>query len=194
MIRYVLYRLDNGLVEQAGQAASADTIPARAGCASLVVASDVDWQTARVVDGVVVTIPPRPSAAHEWQGGSWVDTTPLAALKARKHDAIDAERERRNNLPIDFGPSTFDADAVAQRNVSAWMVNIAAGVAPPPGFVWRDHFNVNHTADSTFVVGLGAAITVRGTLLYQTAWTKKAEIDALTSAQAVRDYDVLAGW
>jgi hypothetical protein len=74
------------------------------------------------------------------------------------------------------------------------MVNIAAGQNPPSGFVWRGYDNVNHPADAAFVVGLGNAITMRGTYLYQRSWIKKAEIDALTTPEDVKAYDVTAGW
>jgi hypothetical protein len=147
-----------------------------------------------VVDGQLVSIPPRPSHTHEWDGERWVDQSPLAERIDRKSSQIDAERERRNQLPIEYQGTLFDADAKAQRNVSAWMTNLAVGVALPPGFVWRDYVNVDHPADAAFVTGLGAAITMRGTALYQTAWSKKAELQALTNTADVDSFDPLSGW
>jgi hypothetical protein len=138
-------------------------------------------------------------AGHKWVPGTgWVDQRSeedaLAAEKALKHAEINAERERRNNLVIAYSGSDFDADLPAQRNLQAWMINIAAGVDVPDGFEWRDHYNVNHAANNAFVVGLGNAITMRGTLLYQVSWVKKAELEALTTIGAVESYDVAAGW
>ena len=137
----------------------------------------------------------RPSSNHYWdvQTG-WVDTTTVTEFKQRKSSDISAERERRNGLPIEFDGVMFDADEEAQRNVSAWMTNIAAGQNPPTGFVWRAYDNTNHPADAAFVVGLGNAITLRGTYLYQRSWIKKAEVAALTTAAEVKAYDVTTGW
>ena len=118
----------------------------------------------------------------------------IEKLKADKTEAINFERERRGILPITFQGIEWDADELSQRNISAWMASIAAGVAIPTGFVWRATDNVNHPADAAFVNGLGAAITLRGTLLYQTSWGKKAAVNALTTVDAVKAYDVTAGW
>jgi hypothetical protein len=137
----------------------------------------------------------RPSIRHTWdvhQG--WVDQSTLTQVKADKTESINVERERRGVLPITFQSIEWDADELSQRNVSAWMASIAAGVTIPTGFTWRAADNTNHAADAAFVNGLGAAITLRGTLLYQTSWGKKAEVNALTTVDAVKAYDVTAGW
>jgi hypothetical protein len=153
--------------------------------------------------GLIVPYPPelaatkpiRPSLRHQWdvQQG-WVDQSTLAQAKADKVEAINVERERRGVLPITFQSIEWDADELSQRNISAWMASIAAGVAIPTGFVWRAADNTNHAADADFVNGLGAAITLRGTVLYQVSWGKKAAVNALTTVDAVKAYDVTAGW
>jgi hypothetical protein len=136
---------------------------------------------------------PRPG--HRWSPAvGWVDERAVEARKAEKAAAIAAERERRNELPIPYAGSLFDADAKAQRNVSAWMVSVASGVPVPPGFSWRDHENTDHPADAAFIVGLGGAITVRGTQLYQTSWQKKAALASMTTAVEVDEFDPLADW
>lgn len=124
----------------------------------------------------------------------WSILSSLSDLKVVVKEGIDIERESRNRSPISYSGSQFDADATAQRNVSAWMTNIAAGQNPPTGFVWRDFNNVDHPADGAFIVGLGNAITLRGSYLYQRSWIKKAEVDALTTAAEVKSYDVQSGW
>jgi hypothetical protein len=136
-----------------------------------------------------------PPLRHTWdvQQG-WVDRSTLAQVKADKTEAINFERERRGVLSITFQGIEWDADELSQRNVSAWMASIAAGVTIPTGFTWRAADNTNHPADAAFVNGLGAAITLRGTVLYQTSWGKKAEVEALTTVQAVKAYDVTTGW
>ena len=125
---------------------------------------------------------------------TWQDAATLEQLKARKKDEINQERERRNELPIEYQNNTWDADPQSQRNVSAWMTTLAAGATLPAGFTWRSYNNQDVAADEAFVNGLGAAMTVRGTQLYQTSWVKKAEVDALTTVEAVNNYDVNTGW
>jgi len=124
----------------------------------------------------------------------WSVLSDISSLKLVMKEGVEIERERLNRLPITYNDSQFDADAVAQRNVSAWMTNIGAGQNPPTGFTWRGYDNVDHPADADFIVGLGNLITLRGSYLYQRSWIKKAEVDALTTAAAVKAYDVTTGW
>jgi hypothetical protein len=125
---------------------------------------------------------------------TWVNSTNIAALKTTIKEKINQERERRNELPIEYENIMWDADPQSQRNVSAWMATLAAGGSLPEGFQWRAVDNVNHQADAAFINGLGTAMTLRGTQLYQTSWVKKAELDALTTVQQVNSYDVTTGW
>jgi hypothetical protein len=74
------------------------------------------------------------------------------------------------------------------------MATLAAGQSIPPGFKWRAADNTNYPADAAFVNGLGTAMTLRGTLLYQASWAKKAEVDALATVAQVNSYDVTTGW
>jgi Domain of unknown function (DUF4376) len=125
---------------------------------------------------------------------TWLNTTNIAALKETIKTKINLERERRNELPIQYQNITWDADPQSQRNVSAWMATLAAGSTLPQGFVWRAADNVNHAADADFVNGLGTAMTLRGTQLYQASWAKKSELDALATVELVNAYDVTKGW
>lgn len=109
----------------------------------------------------------------------------LDDIKAAKKADIEREREARNQLPIVFNGALFDADATAQRNVGAWQTQLANGKTLPDGFRWRDYANEYHPADAAFVNGLGEAITLRGTELYQQMWALKAQVDAATTAAEV---------
>jgi hypothetical protein len=62
------------------------------------------------------------------------------------------------------------------------------------GFTWRDYYNQDHQADADWIRGLNVAITTRTSLVYQTSWQKKAEVESLTTAEAVKAYDVTLGW
>ena len=140
---------------------------------------------------------PRPTPYHEWDLASLSFRLSAGALERAKADRCaeaDRERERRGHMPVLYAAAMFDADERAQRNVTAWQTQIAGGAVLPEGFVWRDAGNVDHAADAAFVNGLGAAITLRGTLLYRAAWAHKAAIDALADFDAVMAYDLTEGW
>jgi hypothetical protein len=196
MQNYLFYRKDNGLVTQVGAvpASEISLIYVPAHLELLEIVQEVNYETSRVVNGAVVTIPKQPTPNHYWENDGWVDPTTVAQLKEAKQIDISIERERLNSLPITYAGAQFDATSTAQRNVSAWMTNIANGQNPPSGFTWRGYDNVDHPADASFIVALGNAITLRGSYLYQRSWIKKAEVDALTTAAQVKAYDITTGW
>jgi hypothetical protein len=145
---------------------------------------------------VPAKMPVRPARGYAFNRATWQweDTSTLQQVKDKKKNEINQERERRNELPIAYQNNTWDADPQSQRNVSAWMTTLASGATLPSNFTWRSYSNQDVAADQAFVNGLGAAMTLRGTQLYQTSWVKKAEVDALTTVEAVNSYDVNTGW
>lgn len=136
----------------------------------------------------------KPTQFHEFDisTGGWVGSVP-DAIKSRLAE-VPMQRERCNQQPIAYAGTRFDADDKAQRNISAWQTQLAAGAVLPPGFVWRDFYNVDHPCDAAFINGMGAAVTMRGTLLYAAGWAHKAAINALTTVEAVMAYPLDAGW
>lgn len=140
---------------------------------------------------------PRPSANHDWNMTTETWEVDVKKAISHKNQEVERERERRNNLPIRYAGAKFDADGRAQRNVQAWQIQITAGVAIPPGFMWRDADNQEHPADAAFINGLGAAITMRGTQLYRASWAHKASIQALADSgdgTSLLAYDITTGW
>ena len=127
------------------------------------------------------------------EAGVVASIQPFVNPRTEKRRQVDSLRDQKLTAPILYQGALFDADATAMRNISGWQAQIAAGLNPPAGFVWRDASNVDHPADATFINGLGAAITLRGSLLYQVAWAHKANIDALPD-HVVEMYDVTASW
>jgi hypothetical protein len=117
---------------------------------------------------------------------------PLGEVKAAARRRVDSEREGRLTSPVSYAGAVFDADGPAQRNVSGWLAVLNGGGSLPPGFVWRDFDNVDHPADTAWVVGLGAAMTARGTAVYVQSWEAKAAIDAATDEAGV--LAALAAW
>lgn len=147
-----------------------------------------------VLDGQVISRGDAPSRFHVWNWDAHAWQEDLAAALAQLKADIDAERERRGNLPIAYLGLVIDADATAQRNVSFWQAQLAAGVELPEGFVWRDANNVDHAADAAWVNGLGAAMALRGTRLYQSAWRLKAQAVLLVTVAEVMAFDIQGGW
>ena len=193
MIFYVAHD-SAGKIQQSGCAPSTNEIPPFVGLTVLQVDMMLDPAGAYVADGRCVALPQRPSPHHDWDWPSKTWQPNVAhAIAARKAE-VEAERERRNRLPIDHAGARFDADETAQRNISAWQTQMGAGAVLPAGFMWRDYDNIDHPADAAFINGLGAAITLRGTLLYQASWQHKAALDALSSVEAILIYDLTAGW
>lgn len=108
---------------------------------------------------------------------------------------IDSLRQKKSLEPISYIDNVFDADEAAIKNITTWQIQLLAGVPLPDNFVWRDYNNQDHLigSGSEFINGLAAAITLRGTELYKSAWIKKAEIENL-SVDDLLTYDVEAGW
>jgi hypothetical protein len=123
---------------------------------------------------------------------AYLDLRTLDEVRADKVAAINAEVERLGDLPIAYRGALFDADARAQRNVMFWQGQLANGAALPTGFVWRDAANVDHPADAEFVNGLGLAMALRGTALYQAAWAAKGAVAVATTTSEVQAVDLQA--
>lgn len=119
--------------------------------------------------------------------------------KNRLTNNIDRERERRGILPIEFNGSLWDVDEKGLRNIKGWLDTLRFNKTIPAGFVWRDANNIDHpfsTGEELEVTlsGIHAATIYRATGLYQTAWAKKAEVNALTTVPQTIAYDINIGW
>lgn len=115
---------------------------------------------------------------------------------------IEDLRRFKLNSPIIYSGIAYDADQIARENIQGKIIEIqskqALGITTAELF-WKDTANVIHTwatlADYLiFLQNLAILIAERGTLLYATAWSKKAEVAALTTVTDVVTYDVNAGW
>lgn len=148
----------------------------------------VDFQPGKPTDTELIT--------WHWDEATrrWVEKKTIAWFRSAKKSQVSAVREQKNSAPIQYAGTLFDADELGQRNIQACVSMLNAGGTLPADFVWRDFYNVNHAANAAFVIGLCAAIVDRGTHLYQVSWQKKAQIDLLTTEQAIIAYDEQAGW
>jgi hypothetical protein len=191
----VIYNLNTGLVNSVMYGVTdLSKITFDSGTAGLLIENPVDHQTSRVVDGNIVTIPKQPGSSYVWQQDGWVDTTPITRLKAQVEKQINEERNRINLFLITFNGVLFDADEIAQQNIQSWVTNIAAGQLPPADFKWRAYDNTYYPADASFITGLWNAITARKSRIFERSWIKKAELQALTTVEEVKAYDVKTGW
>ena len=204
MKTFVTYDTATGMVYQAGVAplhylSDWPLLPGQ----SLLVTDEFCDGGGYGVGDVVVPLPPQPSVHHEFD---WVDKVwriDSEVLRADLRRRINVERQRRTNLPISFDGKLLDADKIAQDNVKAKLTEIRERIElnmplVAAECVWRDANNVTHQwpnqeAYRGFLGGFAIAMSQRGTALYQVAWQKKAEVDALTG-EALESYDPLAGW
>jgi hypothetical protein len=158
-----------------------------------------------VLDGELVAIPPQPSTWHQWDWSAhaWVPIPGAAAqVKQMRCAAVDAERERRGYLPIVADGATWDADELAQRNITGKALDIASGTdIPETERLWRDAENTNHACATTadlqaLLTTLWRAISQRGSALYAAGWTLKAQINALPDDDiaAIQTFDITQGW
>lgn len=194
VVTYFIYETDTGKLYQSGSCLEQDYylqyVPD--GYTKALGIADVYTQFYNA-QGTIQTIPPQPTQWHEWNWSTHLWETPpgfLDSVKLARKQEVSELRVAAHYSPISYSGALFDADAVAQNNVMAWMVNLAVGLQLPPGFVWRDASNVDHPADEEFISGLGAAMVQRGSSLYQQQWDHKAAIDALNSYEEIQAYQI----
>lgn len=115
---------------------------------------------------------------------------------------IEDLRRFKLNSPVIYSGFFYDADQIARENIQGKIIEIqskqALGITAAELF-WKDTANVIHTWATLsdyliFLQNLAILIAERGTLLYATAWSKKAEVEALTTVTEVVTYDVNSGW
>jgi hypothetical protein len=99
---------------------------------------------------------------------------------------IDSTRETLSLQSIAYDNSALDADKTAQDNIKGKLEAITAD----------DNLHTFNTQAEykAWLQGLVIAIDDRNTSLYISAWTKKAEVEALENIGDILTYDVDAGW
>ncbi len=88
---------------------------------------------------------------------------------------------------------TWSSKPVDIQNLTGIITLISVGVLTGDQ-IWRDNNNVNHTMTLAQLVALAGGFAEFQTLCYQTSWTHKANIEALTTVAAVLAYDYTTGW
>lgn len=124
----------------------------------------------------------------------------ITKAKSNVKAQISEKAEERKYVFIVYDAKNLDANTIAQTNISGKIAQlqneIALGV-PSTDLFWKDADNVVHTWPDAasylaWLQGLQVAIANRTTTLYNTSWTGKAAVDALTTLDEVLNYDINA--
>jgi len=145
----------------------------------------------------------RPSDYHQYDyvNKQWVILDEyLDTSKIDKKNEINNTMNKLRFAIIVYDGKNLDVDVTAQTNISGKIAQIQNEIAlsvPSTDLVWKDADNVVHTWISVnayleWLQGLQIAIAHRTSALYQTIWTGKAAVDALSNVQEVIDYDINA--
>lgn len=117
-MHYVIYSEATGLVRASGSAVDTSSMPTEEGFALLNTDGPVQWDTSRVVNGEVVTIPRQPSPRHAWEGDGWVDPAPQAQKDDEQWDRM---RFRRNRLLADCDWTVMSDSPITGAARAEWL-------------------------------------------------------------------------
>jgi hypothetical protein len=153
----------------------------------------------RQVSALLVNNPPLYTDI-KWDDG--LDPIPQASLDAyivsacqyMVADNINDYRTNWINGGIEYQTSLYDADPAAVANFTGTIAYIAIGAPLPPGFTWRDHNNTNHPFTAAGFGSLYACCVGWINMVYNVSWQHKANIDVLTDATDISNYDFTYGW
>lgn len=128
-----------------------------------------------------------------------VEWRPVDELQAIKKAEIAIKRDEVLSGGITWtAPDGMDqriqSDATSRDNLTGTATGIAAGLPLPAGFSWRTADNIDVALDAAGLLSLAGAMLAHVNACWQTSWTKKAEIDALTDPAEIAGYDATAGW
>lgn len=143
-----------------------------------------------VSNGVVLTMPPRPSESHtfDWATHTWIDPRTLDELKGDKWAEIKSAREAVFNAPLVTPHGTFDSDSRGRSNITdaVLMAQALTATGSPVSidFTLADNTVVTLNAEQMIEVGLYLGAKVQGA--YAVSRTLRAAIDAATTSAEVQ--------
>jgi hypothetical protein len=104
-----------------------------------------------------------------------------AAVTGRTKLAIDAERDRRRNLPISIttsptGAFQINMDDISQQNIAGLATAgiVLSNAAPTQTTAFRDLANVTHSLLPSELVSMGLQVMAHIGALYAKSWALKA--------------------
>lgn len=116
---------------------------------------------------------------------------PLPDAKARKWEAIKAERDRRKEAGYMVAGHRYHSDQ-ASRIQQLGLVIMGANI--PPGLQWKTVDNGFVPMTQTLAQQIFAATAHNDATLHAVAEMKKAAVNALNTLAEVEAFDVTAGW
>lgn len=116
---------------------------------------------------------------------------PLPDAKARKWEAIKAERDRRKSAGYMVAGHRYHSDQ-ASRIQQLGLVIMGANI--PPGLQWKTVDNGFVPMTQTLAQQIFAATAQNDATLHAGAEMKKADVNALNTLAEVEAFDVAAGW
>ncbi|MDT8901819.1 DUF4376 domain-containing protein [Anaeroselena agilis] len=153
-----------------------------------------------------------PPAAGEnqyaaFENGAWVaknvqqpgpDHEPTPAEAAIiKRAAINAERNRREQLGFTYLDKTFDSDQTSVIRINAAVNTAVAAILSEGSFTvtWTCADNTTIDLDAQHLLALAAALAAHSDGLHQTARTLKAAVDAaLDAGKTAAEIEALPTW
>ena len=126
--------------------------------------------------------------------------TELDRRKARARAEVDRARDRHlfTNIPYTF-PGDTEPDAIQLRderdrqNIQDNAID-AINKAPEATMYFMPLSNNLKTITAADMIAMGQFLKARGDAIYNAAWTKKGEVMAAATLEALRAIDLNAGW
>jgi hypothetical protein len=156
----------------------------------------------RFMNNQLVELAPRPSDRHIWSGSAWVPD--LITAKADLDTQIERERDKRIYSLIAYDNKVIDADPVSQKNLANKIAEMQAKkeLNLPTSvemLLWRDADNVTHSWETAeayldWLYGFAVVLSERGTQIYASSWQHKGNIAALTTLEALENYNIDSLW
>jgi len=119
----------------------------------------------------------------------------LEEVVANRCREINALRAQKTEGGIVFKGNAFDSSKKSRCNLTAVAARLAStGDTLPDGFVWRSSDNQNISMTKEEVLAFHSTMTDWIYNNYKASWEHKEALNALTTIEAVEDYDIRKGW
>jgi Domain of unknown function (DUF4376) len=151
------------------------------------------------------------------QGGTWVQSWDVVELydaaqrarvladaeakshaiaKSSKHEAVNAERNRRETAGFPYQGKTLDSDPVSVQRITVAVqaAQAALSAGQPFAVEWVCADNTTLALDAAGLIGMPVALAAHANALHMHGRSLKAQITAATNAAELDAIDVLTGW
>ena len=119
----------------------------------------------------------------------------LEEVKEARQKDVNALRDRKISGGVEFKGILFDSSERSRNALAATAAMLAASDSKlPEGFAWRSVDNRNIAMNRKELLEFQAAMTGWVYRTYQASWDHKASIEALSSIEEAKSYDLEKGW